>query len=104
MLIVLTAPLPLIHTEGANVTNLTVTHLSEDLVEIHWTAPSPPPPRGYQLTLVWPNSTRAVETTLGTSVLKNLLLGSVYTVIVQSTSRHYYSPEVSLEVSMGGEG
>ena len=70
-------------------------------VLVTWTAPSPAPSGGYQVTVA---SASIRDTTLGTAHTVSISQAGVHTIQVQSLSQHYPGEVASVAVTVRGEG
>ena len=77
-------------------TDLQAVQTGSDTVLVNWTAPSPAPPRGYQISLA-PNNT---NTTVMTSHTLTITEPGNYTIQVEPLSMHFPSEAVSAQVTV----
>ena len=83
---------------GASISNLMAVQTGLSSVLVSWTAPSPAPTRGYQITTANTEDTTTIETT---HVL-TLSQPGYYTIQVQPLSQHLpHQPETVLEAVRG---
>ena len=87
-------------TGGGSVGELTATQVAINRVQVSWTAPSPPPPRGYQLRVI---SEGINEIVLDTSQTLTIAPFGMRTIEVEPRSSHYPSVGVIREVTVRGE-
>ena len=87
-------------TGGGSVGELTATQVAINRVQVSWTAPSPPPPRGYQLRVASEGIDLIVT---GTSRTLTINPFGVHTIEVEPRSSHYPSVGVTREVTIRGE-
>ena len=83
---------------GGAVTDLQAVQTGPDRVQVTWTAPSPAPPRGYQV--LAPNTNTTVMTSPHTLTITQ---PGNYTIQVEPLSRHFPSEAVSVQVTFGGD-
>ena len=87
-------------TGGGSVGELTATQVAINRVQVSWTAPSSPPPRGYRLRVV---SEGMDEIVMGTSQTLTLEPFGMHRIEVEPCSAHYPSVGVTREVIVRGE-
>ena len=87
-------------TGGGSVGELMATQVAINRVQVSWTAPSSPPPRGYRLRVV---SEGIDLTATGTSLTLTIEPFGVRTIEVEPRSSHYPSVGVTREVTVRGE-
>ena len=86
---------------GGSVSELTATQVAINRVQVSWTAPSSPPPRGYRLRVV----SEGIDLTEipGTSQTLTIEPFGVRTIEVEPRSSHYPSEGVTREVTIRGK-
>ena len=87
-------------TGGGSVGELMATQVEINRVQVSWTAPSSPPPRGYQLRVI---SEGINEIVLDTSQTLTIAPFGMRTIEVEPRSSHYPSVGVTREVIVRGE-
>ena len=74
-----------------------------NMVEVSWTAPSPPPSRGYRITVISSDISTGIDTM--STALNISAAPGVHNIRLVALSQHFPSEEVGpVEVTVLGEG